>query len=141
MSKKSIDLTFANLANAHSALVKRNEKAKAYSEECKQKRKRKNNLYDWLVILVLILVNVGIFMICDAGHKANAKTEETEKTIITEESVLVDIDEEGNYILQTPDGNQWKVQDPPEVYYELTFDTNGTDDRTDDVVIGLDELK
>ena len=89
MSKKSIDLTFVRLTNAHSALVKRNQKAKAYSEECKRKRKRRNDLYDCVVLGAVLLFSIVTFLVCDAGQKANAQNNTTEVVEIETETELV----------------------------------------------------
>ena len=59
------------------------------------------------------------------------------ETTRTEEGILVGM-ENGNYILQTEDGHLWEISDAPEVFYKVTFDTNGTDDVKDDEIVGLE---
>ena len=59
------------------------------------------------------------------------------ETTRTENAILVGM-ENGNYILQTEDGHLWEISDAPEVFYQITFDTNGTDDVEDDIIVGIE---
>ena len=53
------------------------------------------------------------------------------------DAVFVGYDEKGDTILRTEDGNEWAISDAPEVWYEIIFDTKGTDCVKDDEIIGL----
>lgn len=46
-------------------------------------------------------------------------------------------------VIETSDGNIWEIGDEldPESTYTVTFNTNGTMDKTDDMVISVKEVK
>lgn len=46
-------------------------------------------------------------------------------------------------VIETSDGNIWEIGDElnPESTYTVTFNTNGTLDKTDDMVISVKEVK
>lgn len=46
-------------------------------------------------------------------------------------------------VIETSDGNIWEIGDElnPESQYVVTFNTNGTVDKTDDMVISVKEVK
>lgn len=46
-------------------------------------------------------------------------------------------------VIETSDGNIWEIGDELDVNktYTVTFDTNGTLDKTDDMVISVKEVK
>ena len=79
----------------------------------KQNDKRKQKLQ------TLASFTLGIFFmgaLCLAG-----KTDmEAEAGVYRQEAVLVGF-EDGKYIFETEGGKQYKVQDPPEIIFELTI--------------------
>ena len=85
------------------------------------------------ILFILVVIICTIFTVTKA-----CATENTRKEI----AVFVGIDEEtGAYIYQTEDGHKWLIYDAPEIYAELTFDSNGTDFVEDDTIIGFEEIK
>lgn len=137
------------LAQKRHDIYKRNAKAKAYSR--KQSNNKVIKVIGGVVLASLFLIGAGLIGASDVetakaeGNYNNGNYETESETTITEstqremEAVLVDIDEQGRYILQTVDGNQWAIQDPPEVYYNITIDDNGTADNfEDDIIVGLE---
>ena len=131
-----IKLDLMALANAHTATQKQQRKAEVYSAHCNKVRKIQS-------ILKTIggIVAFTLFFLA-AGFIGKLDCEAKEATTRTVSAVLVDIDDEtGGYILQTEDGHQWRIIDPPEVLYSVTFDTKGTVSVEDDEIIGLEELE
>lgn len=144
MEQKTIDTTLMRITNAHTDRVNQQRKAEAYSARCKRNRRVSmvRNGISMVVITIAIIVVFFIGGIID-GEPVNAK-EITVNTMETRtiEAVLVGFDEEtGDAILQTEDGHLWGLCDAPEVVYSVTFDTKGTEDVTDDEIIGLDCLE
>ena len=132
-----IKLDLMALANAHTATQKQISKAEAYSARCNRVRKIQSVLktIGGIIALAMFFLMAGFVGKLDCEAKESIETR-------TVSAVLVDFDDEtGAAILQTEDGNLWSIVDPPEVLYEITFNTNGTADVTDDVIIGLDCLE
>lgn len=130
-----IKLDLMALANAHTATQKQISKAEAYSARCNRVRKIQSVLktIGGIIALAMFFLMAGFVGKLDCEAKESIETR-------TVSAVLVDIDDEtGGYILQTEDGHQWRIIDPPEVLYEITFDTKGTVSVEDDEIIGLEE--
>ena len=134
-----IKLDLMALANAHTATQKQISKAELYSAHCNKVRKIQSILktIGGIVAFTLFFLAAGFIGKLDCEAKESTETETR-----TVSAVLVDFDDEtGGYILQTEDGHQWRISDPPEVLYEITFDTKGTVSVEDDEIIGLEELE
>lgn len=136
----------AVLTQKNHDVYRRNCRAYAYSMKRKQRAIMKGIF--GVVLAIGFIAALGIVGKSDmetakAEEQYNSKVVESETEIVgsetrTMEAVLVGVDENGSHIIQTGDGNQWTIQDPPEVWYEVTIDSNGTEDVKDDVVVGLD---
>lgn len=114
---------------------RRKANAEAYSQRCRRIELLKCGL---LGIFIILAAGIVGRIECSTSN-ANASVEAViAENTRQEEAVLVGYDEEGNMILRTKDGNEWIVNDPPEVWYSVTFDNKGTDDITDDEIIGLE---
>ena len=152
MAKRTLKTNdIINMVNNHAEQTKRINNARAYSRKCK--RKEILNTIGVIVFLVLFALCLGIVGRDDYESEmwnqvdaAQIETETETEIIVngnirTMESVLIGIDEEtGEYIVQTPDGHEWRLADPPEVYYTLDIDNHGTPAYyKDDVVVGLYE--
>lgn len=109
------------------------------AKEKKRKRRREN--------ILCSIVGIGLLSVFVLVGTIEMRSEEevaakAEKVITREaEAVLLDIDDEGNFVIETPDENLWEITDAPEVYYKVIFDTKGTEDVTDDEIIGLECLE
>ena len=149
MAKKNnatIKTDVIRIVNAHAEREKQIRKAREYSAKV---RKAERN--ERIAIACLVGVIGLTFAICEYGQSKNVQAQEMEtqtetETIITTnehirtiDAVLVDIDDNGNYIIRTEDGHEWEMQDAPEVWYTLEIYDNETEDVTDDVVVGLYE--
>lgn len=141
MEQKTIDTTLMRLVNAHADSINQQRKAEAYSARCK----RVTVIRNAISMIGVTIGLVGVFIIGgiidgDVSAAKEATVDVTETRTI--EAVLIGFDDEtGDAILQTEDGHLWGLCDAPEVVYSVTFDTKGTEDVTDDEIIGLDCLE
>lgn len=136
---QQIKTELIGITNSNYEKEKRKRKAAAYSAYCNAKYKRK--VASTMIVTILICCFL-LFEFYIAG-KADTEVLEAEEKIRTEtrteSAVLIGFDNgTGDMILQTEDGHQWKISDPPEVCYSITFDTKGTADIEDDEIIGLE---
>ena len=79
---------------------------------------------------MLVKVSVAIILSMFRTETANVvSTYETDNNVVS--------------VIETSDGNIWEVGDElnHESQYLVTFDTNGTLDKTDDMVISVKEVK
>lgn len=154
MGKKNttIKTDMMALVNAHS---ERNARIRKEQAEERKERILKNAVLGGIGIgCVLFALGLGIVGENDRQsemwnvYAESTETEQTETETITTtsehirtmEAVLVDINDEGNYIIRTEDEHEWEMQDAPEVWYTLEiYDNETPEDVTDDVVVGLYE--
>ena len=90
------------------------------------------------IIIGLALLSMATLNACTYTEKKEELVKETEVNPNGQIAVLVDIDENGNYILQTEDGNLWAIQDGEEIYFSIEIDNNGTEDVTDDIITSVE---
>ena len=79
---------------------------------------------------MLVKVSVAIILSMFRTETANVvSTYETDNNVVS--------------VIETSDGNIWEVGDElnHDSQYLVTFDTNGTLDKTDDLVISVKEVK
>lgn len=79
---------------------------------------------------MLVKVSVAIILSMFRTETANVvSTYETDNNVVS--------------VIETSDGNIWEVGDELDSAksYTVTFDTNGTLDKTDDMVISVKEVK
>lgn len=79
---------------------------------------------------MLVKVSVAIILSMFRTETANVvSTYETDNNVVS--------------VIETSDGNIWEIGDELSAgkTYSVTFDTNGTLDKTDDMVISVKEVK
>lgn len=145
MIQKKLDTTLIGITNSHAETLK--QQRKAMHNLRKQKRKNVATIITTILVCGFFIVALYITgkndMEVIRAENGELRTEVAESTMKptqtrTMSAVLVDFDDEtGDAILQTEDGELWAIIDPPEVCYEVTFDTKGTEDLEDDIIIKL----
>lgn len=147
---KEIKTDTIALVNKATEIHNRNEKAYSYSKSVARKAKRKEELKAKIIVAVIGIPMLATGIILGAMGVSNTIKAEiitestTEVTVIPNDkqtAVLVDIDENGEYILQTEDGNLWSIIDPEEIYFEIEIDDNGSENVKDHVITSVELMK
>ena len=140
METKTLKLDSVKLVQKKNELRKRDEKAQAYSAKVQRKRRREIFSKVRAFALYTLLIG-GTFAALSTAYARDYGTTTELPVDRTETAVLVDIDEDGYYIYQTEDGHEWAIMDAPEMYVNIEFNNNGTEDVKDDIIVGVESVK
>lgn len=93
--------------------------------------------YSIVVCMVCVILGALMLMGVVVSHYINAsKVEDTEVT----KECWIYTDYDNTTVFEDTDGNLWEIQahfPDIDVPYAVTFDTQGTEDLTDDVIVGI----
>ena len=93
--------------------------------------------YSIVVCMVCVILGALMLMGVVVSHYINAsKVEDTEVT----KECWIYTDYDNTTVFEDADGNLWEIQahfPDIDVPYAVTFDTQGTEDLTDDVIVGI----
>lgn len=150
---KTLDLTPAIWMQQKEEIKKRNENALLYSEKVRLKRERKDKakklrmkrLYKGILSAIAISSIAFQFV----PKTTNAMVAADKNNLVDIQNLRVDTAVYYDYLtLVTSDGNEWFLDDTEEKVsyidgdrFYVTFDTLGTDDITDDVIINMQFIK